>query len=329
MVRRQVILTVFLMFILLLPMAAPSQGAETPIRMTVGYGAISAVSTGVWVAREAKTFEKYGLDTTLLYVASASKMDQAVLSGDVHIALTGGSSVVDAVLAGADLVAIGGVFNTPAFYIMGRPEIKTVADLKGKKVGITRIGSSTDFTIRLVLKKFGLEPNKDVAILQLGGMPEMAAALGAGTISGAAFSSPTNIIAQRAGAHSIVDMAKAGIPFPQSVIISTQRYISKNRPGVAAFSKAYGEALNIIFSNPQLTKQALRKYARLQDREIVDATYDYALAYLQKPPVLPTEGFQLVLDTLAPKNPKARELKPAAFMDESFVNDLMKEGLYR
>jgi len=297
--------------------------------MTVGYGAISAVSTGVWVAREAKTFDKYGLDTTLLYVASASKMDQAVVAGDVHVALTGGSSVVDAVLAGADLVAIGGVFNTPAFYIMGRPEIKTVADLKGKKVGVTRIGSSTDFTIRLVLKKFGLEPNKDVGILQLGGMPELAAALGTGAISGAALSSPTNIVAQRAGAHPILDMAKAGIAFPQSVIISTRRYISKDRPAVVAFSRAYGEALNIIFSNPPVTKKALQKYARLQDQEIIDATYEYALAYLQKPPVLSAEGFQLVLDTLAAKNVKAREVKPAAFMDESFVNDLIKEGFYR
>ncbi len=326
---RNVSLLAFLLSIFLVPVAFPAQGAEAPARMMVGYGAISAVSTAVWVAREAKTFEKYGLDTALLYVASASKMDQAVVSGDVHVALTGGSSVVDAVLAGADLVVIGGVFNTPAFYIMGRPEIETVADLKGKKVGVTRIGSSTDYTIRLVLKKFGLEPNKDVAILQLGGTPEIAAALGTGVISGAALSSPTNITAQRMGAHLILDMAKAGIAFPHSVIISTRRYISKNRPAVAAFTRAYGEALNIIFSNPQATKQALRKYARLQDQEIIDATYDYALAYLQKPPVLTVEGFQLVLDTLAARQAKAREMKPSAFLDSSFVNDLIKEGFYK
>ena len=132
-IEKLVSLLAFLLVLLLAPAADLVQGGEVPSRVMVGYGAISAVSTGVWVAREARTFEKYGLDAALLYVASASKMDQTVLAGDVHVALTGGSSVVDAVLAAADLVVIGGVFNTPAFYIMGRPEIKTVADLKREK----------------------------------------------------------------------------------------------------------------------------------------------------------------------------------------------------
>lgn len=307
---------------------SPAQGAQLT-RMTVGFGAISAVSTGVWVAAEAKTFEKYGLDATTLYVPSASEMDQAVLGGDVNVALTGGSSVVDADLNGAHLVVIGGVFNTPAFYIMGGPQIKTVADLKGKKVGVTRIGSSTDFTIRLVLKKFGLVPNRDVAVIQIGGMPQMATALGTGAISAAALSAPTNIMAERAGAHPILDMTKMGIAFPQSVIVSTRAYIENHRSAVADFTRAYGEALNLIFSDPQLAKRAMAKYARLKDPEILNATYKYATTYLARPPVPTVKGFQLILKTLAAKEPKARKLRPASFIDGSFVNKLVHEGFYK
>ena len=181
------------------------------------------------VCHRAKAFPKYGLDVELIYIPTALQVTRVVLTGDSQIAFSGGAPVVSAVLSGADLVFVGGVANVPAFYMMALPEIKSVADLKGKTVGVTRFGSSTDFALRYLMQKHGFNADKDVTILQLGGMPELAAALSKRLIVAAPLSAPTHIRARAAGAQPLLDMAKAGVYFPHTAVITRRAYLKTNR----------------------------------------------------------------------------------------------------
>jgi len=162
---------------LILFLAATAAWAQTRAKLHVVYPAISGINAPLWYATEQNLFQKYGLEVELIYISTALQVTRVVLTGDSQIAFSGGAPVVNAVLSGADLVFIGGVANVPAFYMMALPEIKSVADLKGKTVGVTRFGSSTDFALRYLVQKNGFNPDKDLNILQLGGMPELAAAL--------------------------------------------------------------------------------------------------------------------------------------------------------
>ena len=172
--------------------AAPAW-AQPRTKLTVIYPAISGINAPLWYTAEQNIFPKYGLEVELIYIPTALQVTRVVLTGDSQIAFSGGAPVVNAVLSGADLVFVGGVANVPAFYMMALPEIKSVADLKGKTVGVTRFGSSTDFALRYLVQKNGFNPDKDLNILQLGGMPELAAALSKRLIVAAPLSAPTHI----------------------------------------------------------------------------------------------------------------------------------------
>ncbi len=199
---------------LIVCLAATSSWAQSRTRLNVIYPAISGINAPLWYTTEQNIFQKYGLEVELIYIPTALQVTRVVLTGDSQIAFSGGAPVVSAVLSGADLVFVGGVANVPAFYMMALPEIKSVGDLKGKTVGVTRFGSSTDFALRYLVQKNGFNPDKDLNILQLGGMPELAAALSKRLIVAAPLSAPTHIRARAAGAQPLLDMAKAGVYFP-------------------------------------------------------------------------------------------------------------------
>ena len=170
--------------------------------LVVGYSAVTSVFLPFWIGKENGFYKKEGLDTQLVYIASSTTMAQAMFAREVAISTVNSGSVVTSTLQGGDLVLIGAVMNAAAFYIMTRPEIANVQDLKGKKIGVTRLGSSSDFAIREYLQKNKLQPNRDVSIVQVGGMPELAAALNNGSISAAPLSSPSSHIAEQKGNQS-------------------------------------------------------------------------------------------------------------------------------
>ena len=164
--------------------------AQALERVNAIYASLAGDHAALYVAQDMALFRKYGLDVSLSYTAGAAQVIQTMMAGENQIATAGGSGVVDADFGGADLVAVAGMVNMPAFYIVVQPEIKSIQDLRGKPVGITRFGSSTDFTMRYILRKAGLDPDKDVPLLQLGGQPELAAAIEARRIFAAPMTPP-------------------------------------------------------------------------------------------------------------------------------------------
>lgn len=317
--------TLALLFLCLLK--ADSVTGQVQTKLNVAYSAISGVNTGLWVAAETKSFEKYGLEVNLVYIPTALQVVRVMLSGDSQISFAGGGPVVSADLGGMDFVIIGGVANVPAFYLMALPEIKTVEDLKGRVVGVSRYGSSTDFVIRYVLQKHGLQPEKDVTILQVGGMPELAAAISKGLIVAAAFSAPTNVRAKNAGAKVLVDMAKAGVFFPHTAIITRRGYLKANPKTLLNFLKGYSEGIQKMISDKLLAMNVIRKYTRDSDEEIIEGTYQYALDYIVRPPYPTRDGIIEILKLS--KVPEAKKASPDNFVDSSLVKSLEDAGFFK
>lgn len=312
----------------LIVFACCSSSAHSKERINIIYPSISGLVLGLWVTKDAGFFDKHGLDVNLIYIQSASAVMQAMLGGQAPVVLAGGTPVIDSGLEGGDAVFIGAVGIVPAFYVMAVPEIRAVEDLKGKPVGVTRFGSSSDFTMRQVLKKHGLEPVRDVPIIQIaGGMQGMAAALLNRAIFAAPFSPPTNIEVEKGGAKLLVDMGKAGISYPHISIITTRAYVKKNRSVVLAMLRAYSEGVKAMVNDKARALQVLRKYVRSNDPEVLDTTYKFALDYIARIPRLSGDGIMAILNES--KNPKAREMKPAQFIDDTLVRELEQMGLYR
>ncbi|MBI4525247.1 MAG: ABC transporter substrate-binding protein [Deltaproteobacteria bacterium] len=308
-------------------LAVPTTEARD--RLVSGYTSASGVFAALWVAQEGRVFEKYDIDSHLVLIASASLMVQSMLGGDVPFAAAGGSAAVDANLGGADIVMVGTLVKVPAFYIMALPEIKSIEDLRGKSVGVTRFGSSTDFTMRYVLRKHGLEPGRDVTIIQTGDLFAAAAMLRTRAIVAAPFSSPTNLRAEEAGARILMNMGKAGVYFPHDAWMARRSFVNANEDLVRRFLKAYSEGVYRLFTDPELSRRAIRKYARATDARVINAVYQYALDYVDKIPYNNREGIQEVLNQAAARNPKAKSANPESFYDDRFVKELDASGFYK
>ena len=320
--RFAIVLSMVLVLVLVVPAGAKD-------RLAIGYSSASGVFAGLWVAQEGKLFEKYDIESRLVLIASGSLMVQAMLGGDLPVAGAAGSAAVDASLGGADVVMFGSMVKVPAFYIMALPEIKTIDDLRGKTVGVTRFGSSTDFTMRYILRKQGLEPGRDVTLIQTGDLFAAAAMLRTRAIVAAPFSSPANLRAEEAGAKVLMNMGKAGVFFPHDAFMARRSFINTNEDLTRRFLKAYGEGVYRLFTDRDLSRRAIANYGRAIDAKTNDAVYQYAVDYVDKIPYNTREGVQEVLNQIAPRNPKAKTAKPEEFYDDRFVKELESQGFYK
>jgi NitT/TauT family transport system substrate-binding protein len=315
--------------LILIGLITTSGGAwgQARVKLNVVYPAISGINAPLWYAAETHQFEKYGLEVKLIYIPTALQVTRVVMSGDSPIVFSGGTPVVNAALSGADLVFIGGVANVPAFYMMALPEIRSLADLKGKSVGVTRFGSSTDFAMRYLLLKQAINPDKDVNILQMGGMPELAAALSKKLIVAAPLSAPTHIRARSAGAQPLLDMAKAGVYFPHTAVVTKRSYLKTNRDTALNFFKGYAEGLQRFVQDKPMAKKIIQKYTRDDADDILEATYQYAVDYVVRPPYPNREG---IVETLKlSQNPEAKKANPDSFIDFSVVKALDDQGFFQ
>ena len=297
-------------------------------RIAVAYSAISASQSAFYLTKEAGYFEKHGLFVDPVYVASGTKVAQAMIAGEFPIALAGGT-VVNANLAGGDIAIFGGLVNVPSFYIFVHPSIKRPEDLKGRTAGITTFGSSTDFSIRYLIRKFGMEPDKDVKILQMGGQPQIVAALIAGAVQAGVLSSPANYNATKAGFQMLVDFKNVGLDYPTVSLVSTRSYIKKDPQTVRRFLMAYSEGTERLYRDKEFAMKVIGKYTKTNDREALEAAYAFATTFIERPPHLPYKAVETVLAQIAEKDPKAKAYKAEDFVDSTFYNELEKSGFFK
>lgn len=320
--------TILFLFLFLVCATARVYG-QSAGRVHVAYVAVSGTQAALWLAQEAGLFRKQGLETSLIYIAGAAQVIQTILAGDIQIAAAAPSGVVSVVLGGGDLVTVAGMVNIPAFYLAVRPEINSIQDLRGRPVGVTRFGASTDFTMRYILRRAGLEPQRDVPMLQMGGQPELAAGIEAGRIFAATAVPPAVVRMQRAGAKILIAPKSLGFRFPHVGIVVRRSFLAAHRETAKNFLKGYGEGVGLVFRDRERSKKALSRYIRSDDPEVLEATYQYALDTLERVPYPDPEGFKVVLEELARSRPEAARARPEQFIDDSLVRELEAEGFFK
>jgi NitT/TauT family transport system substrate-binding protein len=297
-------------------------------RFVIAWSAVSALNSPFWVMNDAGFLKQEGLDMQLVYIASSPTVARATLAGEIVISGANSQVIVDVGLGGGDLVAMGAITNVVAFYVMAAPEIKTVQDLRGKVVGVTRFGASTDFGMRMLLSKYGLEAAKDVPFIQIGGMPELAAALSKKTVFAAPMSQPMVYVAQQAGMRMIANLAKEEIPFMHIGLTTSRKWMRDYRPQAKAFLRAYGKAIHFMHSRKEDTRAIFAKYTKIKDTSMLDGSIQYGYDFMEKIPLVKPAAFQVTLDQIARTNPKAKQAKPDQFFDNTLVQELIDEGFF-
>jgi NitT/TauT family transport system substrate-binding protein len=297
-------------------------------RIAVAYSAVSATQSPFYITKEAGYFEKHGLFVDPVYVASGTKVAQAMIAGEFPIALAGGI-VVNANLAGGDIAIFGGVVNVPSFYVFVHPSIKRPEDLRGKTVGVTTFGSSTDFSIRYLIKKLGLEPDRDVRLLQMGGQPQIVAGMVAGAVQAGVLSSPANYNAMKAGFQMLVDFKSVGLDYPTVSLVSTRSVIKKDPQTVRRFLMAYSEGVERLYNDKEFAMNVIGKYTKTSDRGALAAGYSFATTFVERPPRLPFKAVETILAQMSEKDPKAKNHSPDDFIDPTFYNELEKSGFFK
>jgi len=297
-------------------------------KLVIAWTSVSAFNSPFWIMPEVGFYKQEGLDVDTIFILSSPTAAKATLAGDIAISAQNSQVVADSGLAGGDLVAIGAAVNMVPFYLMSTPEIRTIADLKGKSVGISRFGAASDFGTRMFLAKHGLEANKDVAFVQIGGQPEIAAALAKKLIAAAAMSQPMAAVAEQQGARLLANMVKDEIPFVHLAITTTRRFIKDKRPQAKAFMRAYARAMHFLYTRKDESLGIFQKYTKVKDAKILESTLKYGYEFMEKVPLVKAAGFQVTLDEIGRGNPKAKQAKAQQFFDNSLIQELLDEGFF-
>ncbi|HXK27866.1 MAG TPA: ABC transporter substrate-binding protein [Candidatus Binatia bacterium] len=317
------------LFFLVLIFAWPAQGqAQAPVeKLRLAYSAIGGSQASFWIPYEAGIFRKHGLDVELLYVAGGGRAAQVVQSGEVPIGLFTGGAVINSNLAGGDLVVIASSMNVMTFVVMARPEIKRVEDLKGKKVGISRFGSATDFGLRYAEEQWPVKRQRDFAVIQMGGVSDVYGALRAGALDAGVINAELAILARREGYRELVDIAKMGINFPTSSVVTTRSFIKRNENTVRKFVRGFVEGVHFGKTQRAPAISIMKKYLRSSDAAMFDELYEmYIVRNIPRIPRPSPEALKTVLDQMAETDPRIVNLKPEQFIDARFFQELEKEG---
>lgn len=293
------------------------------------YGAVSAANAPVWVAQEKGLFKKYGLESQLTHIPTTQAI-QALVAGDIQFT-TSSAQIVYSGLAGGNGVYIAGLTNRFVFYLYGRAGVETLADLRGKTIASTQPDEPTTISVRMALKKEGMDPEKDVRFTYIREMPAILGALRQGVVDAAVMSPPISQQARELGFKLVTDIAALRIPFVHSAIAAQRPYMKANPEVGRNFLKALVEALKIGREQPAETQAIIAKYTKISNPNLLEEAYKSFQPTWEKIPYVSREAVQAVLDVA--KNPKARTAKPEEFIDDSFLKELdasgFVEALYR
>lgn len=307
-----------------------SYSASAADRLRIAYSSISAAYTGIWVAQDAGFFAKEGLDSQIIFIGSATQLAQVLVANDVDIASLGGGPVMAASLSGADLKVIGNNVNKLIFSIHAKPEIKSLEDLRGKRIAVSRFGSSSDVAARHALRKHNLDPLKDITLMQLGTMANMFGALKSGAVEASMVSPPTQFLSEKMGFKEILSVTDMDLAYPNPAMAVSGDLIRKKPDIIDRFMRAYVRAMHRAKSDRKSTIKTLAKYTTITDSVILSRAYDFYMGkVLERAPYINMQGMQNALDDVARTVPAAKNAKPEQFVDLRFLDRIEKSGLLK
>ena len=316
-------------FAIMVIFAGAARGQNQP-KIRAAYTSISIQFDAVYIMKELQLPRKYGLDVDVLFVPVSSRAAQAALAGEIQFLTSGGVANINANVNGADFVGLTATLNTFVFKVLGAPDVKQPENLKGKKVAISRLGGASDFSIRYALTHWGLVPEKDVALIQVGGEPEELLALQNKAVDAAILSEPFATVAARTGFALIADLSQLGVPYTMHGIGTRKSFIRANRDVVVRFMKAYLEGICVFKTNKDLALNVLKKYTRMDDLSLVQTAYDeMSQRLIRRVPYPDREGIQTIIDQLAKTRPQMKNLNPADFIDASILKEIEDSGFIK
>ena len=307
-----------LLLLLLLLIAAHSEAAELR-KLAFAYSSVGPMAAGVWMAKEAKIFDKYGLQADVLFISSGPVVVQALLGGDLQGASAASNAAIAAILSGAPIIGIGAAANKPYHRVFVQPEISRVEELRGKTMGVTRFNSITDNLTRIFLRRSGLEGA--VTVRQMGGTLEVAAAFQNKTIAGAVTSELR--VVPPSQPKMLVRLVDLGIPYSMNMIMVSKDYLRRSPEGAERVMRAYAEGVAFIHHNKERALKIIAKYAHLPESKGVEDFYRDATTYLDRVPRTDPEAVQTILEFMGKKGAPVE-----TFYDNSIVDKLAREGFF-
>lgn len=315
-------------FLAALILAAPLPArAQKPVMIGVAGPAVNL--TYAYLTQDAGLWRKHSVDARVVLFESGSTLAMVARSGEVSFAINSGPTVIAARTQGADSVMVAVMVNTLPYSLVTAKGITTWNQLKGKRVGISRFGSGTDTAIRLLVKRFGLDPVKDLVILQGGTQPSRLQAVLAGSLDATLVSPPLDLTAKKLGLSILVNIAELGIPYPQLVIETSERYNREQPLVVKNFLKGFIEGIHYAASHKEETKKTITKYLKTDDPEILEATHRSFLEVTDYSGMPNLEGIRNAMDEVAARMPAVKTRKPEDFVDTRFLKELEKEGFFK
>jgi NitT/TauT family transport system substrate-binding protein len=322
--RKKRLPQIFLLGAMLL---APTPTLHAAERIHTAYfSPAPGASAVIWVAKEARLFDKHGLDVAPVLIPSSVRTLQAILAGESAIAESAGPAVASARLAGGDVVTIAGSVNILTYYFVTVPSIKRAEELKGKIGANQSPGTIADFALRISLRKLGLDPAKDVSLRSIGVLYDRIAAMQKGIVQFTVLTEAEKPIVDKLGFSVLLDLISLRIPFPWRGISTTGKYIKEQPDTVRRYMRAYVEAIHYFKTRKEETMQIMSKYSRVEDRNVLEHTWSWFAQNMPENPYPPLEGYQVVLQEMATTNPKAAALDAKELLDTRFVKELEDAG---
>jgi NitT/TauT family transport system substrate-binding protein len=282
----------------------------------------------LWVTKEAGIFKKYNIDPELLYIAGGPPSLQALIGGDVGISFTAGGATVAANLAGSDVVLLGTSIDSLPFELWSIPSIKQPEQLKGTKLGVSRIGATTDFIARYLLKKWGLQPDKDVAIFQAGAGPQIFAALKGGSVQSGVLSTGLDTLrAEAEGYVRLADVSTSGLVYPFGPFAVRQSFVRDHPDLTSRFMKSYVEGIHRFKTDKAFALASLEKYLKQKTTPAAERIYEiYATKYFKRAPEATPAGIQTILEEISATRPLPPGVTPQRFVESRFIRALISSG---
>ena len=304
--------------------SGPAAGLD---KVPIAHSALSASQAILYITRDAGFFRKYDIEPQIVYIVGGPTNTAALISGSVDFNIFAGPSSVAANLSGADTAILMSFVNTLEHSVFAAPSIKKPADLKGKRMAIARPGSSDHYGAVTALRKWGLEPDKDVTLMSIGGPPERYLALQSGRVDAALFQPPLTTRAQKAGFNRLVALVDLGLDYLGTSLATTRTVIDKKEDLVRRLTKAFVEGIHYYKTNKAASLKAISKMMNTDDPEALEESYDaYAIKFMARAPYPTQKGIEAILDDLAKTNPKAKGADPKRFVEPRFLKELEDSG---
>ncbi|MGE5219709.1 MAG: ABC transporter substrate-binding protein [Chloroflexota bacterium] len=293
-----------------------------------GVTSLSASNWIPWIAKDAKIYEKNGLDVELILVKGSGQTSTAILGGSLFAAPVALPTVMLADLGGADLINIAHTVPGVQSKLLVKPGIRKAEDLKGKKIATSSLGSLGDFLFKYILRKHGMDPNRDVIWISIGTPPERLQALASGVVDAADLSYPADAQGERMGFRILFD-ARKEVAYPSMSVVTRRRNIVEDRDTVNRLIRSHVEGIAYFKSHKDFAMKVLSKYLRINDRDLLEGSYEIFKQDFIAVPYPITKGLEATYDYVAQTRPEIRNHKPDEFVDPSFIAELDKSGFIK